>query len=285
MQSDFKSTWVFVSLSLISAIFNFLRRVTLQIRYSFWSRVVRALSCFHCCRRLHVYPWNTAHGRRLRADLAIQHMISEYSSLVLSQAFFIFYQFQNFEIATETLSLEFLKRIAIAFGIDFIFHCLSNCIEMYYYNFPIGRVWKKNTGNDTCWPIQFSCWLILHILTTISWPCFVHIFKNPCTSSRIVLFSNWRSAAREECLFVCCRVALECYDTYDTYIFRTLYILICPVNMLSLLYDHFYACLLCVNNLYVNNLTCNRLKLWKWWNTIRVTANNALYKLKCSVFP
>ncbi|XP_046857445.1 uncharacterized protein LOC124450827 [Xenia sp. Carnegie-2017] len=144
MQSDFKSTWVFVSLSLISAIFNFLRRVTLQIRYSFWSRVFRAFSCFHCCRRLHVFPWNTAHGRRLRADLAIQHMMSEYSSLVLSQAFFIFYQFQNFEIATETLSLEFLKRIAIAFGIDFIFHCLSNCIEMYYYNFPIGRVWRKN---------------------------------------------------------------------------------------------------------------------------------------------
>ena len=144
MQTNFKSIWIFIGLSLFSAVLNFLKKATKQIRFNMWKRLVSTLKKnSRCFQRLQVLPWNTAHARRLKADLEIQDILFEYNTLVLSQAFFIFYQLQNFDIATLPLLYELLKRIAIGVSIDFIFNCLSIFMQMYYYNIPIGRVWNK----------------------------------------------------------------------------------------------------------------------------------------------
>ncbi|XP_046857623.1 uncharacterized protein LOC124451037 [Xenia sp. Carnegie-2017] len=142
LQANFKSIWLFIGLSLFSAVLNFVKKATQQIRFNIWKRIIATLNNMHCFHRLRVLPWNTAHARRLRADLDIQDIIFEYSTLVFSQAYFIFY-LQSFEISMEPLLLEFLKRVAISFGIDFIFNCLSNQVQMYCYNVPISCVWRK----------------------------------------------------------------------------------------------------------------------------------------------
>ena len=143
MQTNFKSIWIFIGLSLFSAVLNFLKRATQQVRIKLWKRIISALNNFNCCRALQILPCNSAHSRRLNADLAIQDTLFEYNTLILSQTYFISYQLQNFNIATEALSYGFFKRIAIGVLIDLIFNCMSNYVQIYYYNIPIGRVWKK----------------------------------------------------------------------------------------------------------------------------------------------
>ncbi|XP_046857172.1 uncharacterized protein LOC124450585 [Xenia sp. Carnegie-2017] len=143
MQTNFKSIWLFLGLSLFSAVLNFSKKATQELRFKLWKRMISALNKLRCFKRLQVLPWNTARARRLKADLEIQDILFEYNTLVLSQAYFISYQLQSFNIATEPLLYEFLKRIVIGVLIDFIFNCLSNYVQMYYYNIPIGRVWKK----------------------------------------------------------------------------------------------------------------------------------------------
>ena len=143
MQTNFKSIWLFVGLSLFSAVINFLKKATQLIRFKMWKRIVSALNKLQCFQRLQVFPWNTAHARRFRADLEIQDILFEYNTLVLSQAYFISYQIQSFDVAFEPLLYKSLKRIVIGVLIDFIFNCMCNFVQMYYYNIPIGRVWKK----------------------------------------------------------------------------------------------------------------------------------------------
>ena len=44
-----------------------------------------------------------------------------------------------------SLLFESVKRIAIGMGIDLVFNCFSNFVQIHYYNIPVARVWKK------CW--------------------------------------------------------------------------------------------------------------------------------------
>ncbi|XP_046857634.1 uncharacterized protein LOC124451044 [Xenia sp. Carnegie-2017] len=143
MQSDFKSISLFIGLSLFSAVLNFLKKATQQICYNVWKRIITKLQGLGCFQRLQILPWNTAPARLLKADLEIQDILFEYNTLVLSQAYLIFYQLESFKIDVRPLLLEFVKRISIGLGIDFIFNCLSNFVQMHYFNIPIGRVWKK----------------------------------------------------------------------------------------------------------------------------------------------
>ncbi|XP_046858007.1 uncharacterized protein LOC124451435 [Xenia sp. Carnegie-2017] len=143
MQSDFQRIWLFVALSLSSAISGFFMKTTRQIRFNFWKRTISKLHSLGYFLRFRASTWNTAHARRLQADLEIQDMLFEYSTIVLSQAYFTFYHLQSFEIQTWPLILELLERIAIGLAIEFIFNCLSNHVQMYHYNIPIGRVWRR----------------------------------------------------------------------------------------------------------------------------------------------
>ena len=143
MQSDFQSIWLFVALSLSSSISGFFMKATRQIRFNFWKRTISKLHSLGYFLRVRALTWDTAHARRLQADLEIQDVLFEYSTIVLSQAYFTFYQLQSFEIQAGPLILEFLKRIAIGVSIEFIFNCLSNHVQMYHYNIPIGRVWRR----------------------------------------------------------------------------------------------------------------------------------------------
>ena len=143
MQADLQNIWLFIGLSLFSSVMNLLKKATHRVRMSLWKHIISLLRRTICCAKLSEIPYNTPHYRRLKADLDIQDMLFEYSTLVLSQAYFVLYHVESFEFSMSSFFFEALKRVAIGIGIDFLFNCLSNFVQIHYYNIPIARVWKK----------------------------------------------------------------------------------------------------------------------------------------------
>ena len=143
MQADFQNIWLFIGLSLFSSVMSFLKKATHRVRMALWKYIISLLRRTVCCARLSAMPYNTPHYRRLKADLDIQDMLFEYSTLVISQAYFVLYHVESFELSMSSFFFEALKRVAIGIGIDFLFNCLSNFVQIHYYNIPIARVWKK----------------------------------------------------------------------------------------------------------------------------------------------
>ena len=143
MQADFQNIWLFIGLSLFSGVMNFLKKATHRVRMTLWKYIISLLNRTVCCARLSEMPCNTPHYRRLKADLDIQDMLFEYSTLVISQAYFVLYHVESFELSMSSFVFASFKRVAIGIGIDFFFNCLSNFVQIHYYNLPINRVWKK----------------------------------------------------------------------------------------------------------------------------------------------
>ena len=143
MQADFQNIWLFIGLSLFSSVMNFLKKATHRVRMALWKYIISLLRRTVCCARLSEMPCNTPHYRRLKADLDIQDMLFEYSTLVISQAYFVLYHVESFELSMSSFFFEALKKVAIGMGIDFLFNCLSNFVQIHYYNIPIACVWKK----------------------------------------------------------------------------------------------------------------------------------------------
>ena len=143
MQADFKNIWLFIGLSLLSGVLKVLKKATYRIRMSLWRKFISLLKRTACCRRLEVISCNKPHDRRLKADLDIQDTLFDLGTLVLSQGYYLLYHVQNFDVAISSFVYDSLKKLAIAVGIDFVFNCLSNFVEIRCYNIPISRVWKK----------------------------------------------------------------------------------------------------------------------------------------------
>ena len=143
MQADFQNMWLFVGLSLFSGVMNFLKKATHRVRMALWRHIISLLRKTVCCAELREIPCNTPHYRRLKADLDIQDMLFEYGTLVIGQAYFVLYHTESFEVSISSFIFEAVKRVAIGVGIDFLFNCLSNFVQIHYYNIPIARVWKK----------------------------------------------------------------------------------------------------------------------------------------------
>ena len=143
MQANFQNIWLFIGLSLFSSVINFLKKATYRVRMSFWKYIISLLRRTVCCARLSEMPCNTPRYRRLKADLDIQDMLFEYSTLVIGQAYFVLYFVESFELSMSSFFFEALKRVVIGIGIDFLFNCFSNFVQIHYYNIPIARVWRK----------------------------------------------------------------------------------------------------------------------------------------------
>ena len=143
MQADVQNIWLFIGLSLFSGVMNFLKKATHRVRMAIWKYIISLLRQTVCCAKLSEMPSNTPHYRRLKADLDIQDMLLEYSALVISQAYFVLYHVESFELSMSSFFFEALKRVAIGITIDFLFNCLSNFVQIHYYNIAIARVWKK----------------------------------------------------------------------------------------------------------------------------------------------
>ena len=99
MQAGFQSMWLFIGLSLFSALMNFWGKATHRVRMALWKYIISLLRRTVCCAELREIPCNTPHYRRLKADLDIQEMLFEYGTLVIGQAYFVLYHTESFELS------------------------------------------------------------------------------------------------------------------------------------------------------------------------------------------
>ena len=143
MQSAFRDIRVFVGLSLLHGVSNVLSKATLNFRIKLWKFLIRRLNRMCCGSRLEVQPLNTPHIRRFNADLEIQNILFEYTTVILSQAYLASYFVISYDIPPWQIIKASIIRVAISLAIDFVFNLISVLIQIHCYNIPMQRVWVK----------------------------------------------------------------------------------------------------------------------------------------------
>ena len=143
MQSGFQDIWIFVGLSLLHGVSNVLSKATLNFRIKLWTFLIRCLNRICCGSRLKVQPLNSPRIRRLNADLEIQNILFEYTTVILSQAYLASYLVISYDVAPWQIIKTSLIRVAISLAIDFAFNIMSVFIQIHCYNIPMQRVWVK----------------------------------------------------------------------------------------------------------------------------------------------
>ena len=94
-------------------------------------------------RGMRLVPYCSPRNRRLEADLEIQDMLSQFSTLILSQVYMILYRFSTFDVALSEELNSIYPRVGIGLAIEFVFAWLSIFIQIWLYNIAIKTVWFK----------------------------------------------------------------------------------------------------------------------------------------------
>ena len=144
MQSDFQNIWLFISFSLLHGVSNVMSKLTLNIRIKMWKCFVACLNKTRCGSRLEVLSMDTPRIRRFNADLEIQNILFEYTTVILSQAYLVSYLVMNFEVDAWQVIRGSLIRICISTAMDFVFNVISVFIQVHVYDIPMRRVWFKH---------------------------------------------------------------------------------------------------------------------------------------------
>ena len=77
------------------------------------------------------------------ADMSIQMILGESTSLIAAVGFFRILNFVYSGQKALSAITEFFIRVSIAISIDFAFNSLSFWLQMSYMNVAIDRVWKR----------------------------------------------------------------------------------------------------------------------------------------------
>ena len=138
-----RGIWVFVVLSLLHGVSNVLSKATLNFRIKLWAFLMKCLNKMCCGSRLEVQPLNSPRIRRFNADLEIQNILIEYTTVILSQAYLASYFVMNYDVPPWQIIKVSIIRVAISLAIDFAFNMISVLIQMHCYYIPMQRVWVK----------------------------------------------------------------------------------------------------------------------------------------------
>ena len=130
-------------MSLLHGISNVLSKLTLNLRIKIWKCFVVCVNKTRCGSRLEVLSMDTPRIRRFNADLEIQNILFEYTTVILSQAYLVLYLVTNFEVDTWQVIRDSLIRICISMAMDFVFNVISVFIQVHVYDIPMRRVWFK----------------------------------------------------------------------------------------------------------------------------------------------
>jgi hypothetical protein len=143
MQSRFQNIWLFIGLSLLHGVSNVLSKATLKWRIQIWKFFIKFYNRSCCGPRLTVQPLNSPRIRRFNADLEIQNILFEYSSVILSQTYLACYFLMSFDVPPWQVIKNSLIRIAISLAIDFVFNIISIFIQIHYYDIPMQKISLK----------------------------------------------------------------------------------------------------------------------------------------------
>ena len=143
MQTDFQNIWLFIGLSLLHGVSNVLSKATLNFRINIWKCFISLTNKTRCGANLEVLPYDTPRIRRFNADLEIQNILFEYTTVILSQAYLVLYLVTNFIVDPWEIIKSSLARICISTAIDFVFNIISVFIQIHVYDIPMRRVWLE----------------------------------------------------------------------------------------------------------------------------------------------
>ena len=131
MQSGFQDIRVFVSLSVLHGVSNVLSKATLGFRIKLWTSLIRYFNRIWCGPRLEVQPLNSPRIRRFNADLEIQNILFEYTTVILSQVYLATFLIMSYEVPLWQIIKSSTIRVAIGLAIDFAFNVMSVLIQIH----------------------------------------------------------------------------------------------------------------------------------------------------------
>ena len=133
MQSGFQYIWLFVGLSLLHGASNILSKATLQLRIKIWKSFLTCFNKICCCPlRLELQDSDSPRIRRLNADLEIQNILFEYSTLIVGQMYLVGYLVLSYEVPLWFVIKDSLIKIAISLGIDFVSNIITVFIQIHF---------------------------------------------------------------------------------------------------------------------------------------------------------
>lgn len=144
MQAELTSLRLFILLSFAHGAIDLLERLTIVIRDYFWYFVYKKLKRDSGQIILRANQFRSPRSMRFVADMSIQMILCESTSLIAAVGFIQLYNFMyNRNDASSTSITQFFIRVSIAISIDFFFNSFSFWLQMSYLNIAVVRVWRK----------------------------------------------------------------------------------------------------------------------------------------------
>ena len=147
MQAELTSLELYILLSVVHGLVDLLERLTIVIRDYFWYYLSQKVLKREASEIVSARKFRTPRSMRFVADMSIQIILAESTSLITAVCFIQLYSFMynaNKPSFTDmSLVQGFFIRIVIALAIDFLFNSCSFWLQMSYLNVAVVRVWHK----------------------------------------------------------------------------------------------------------------------------------------------
>ena len=143
MQAELKTIKLYIILSFAHGAIDLLERLTIVIRDYVWYFIYKKLKRDKRETILKANQFRSPRSMRFVADMSIQMILGESTSLIAAVGVIQLYNFLYKGKDTSSEITEFFKRVSIALSIDFAFNSLSFWLQMSYMNVAVVRVWRK----------------------------------------------------------------------------------------------------------------------------------------------
>ena len=149
MQAELTSLGLFILLSFAHGAIDLLERLTIVIRDYAWYFIYKKLKRDSSETLLRANQFRSPRSMRLVADMSIQMILGESTSLVAAVGFIQLFNFMYNRSDASSASTnmvfitQFFIRVSIAISIDFVFNSFSIWLQMSYLNIAVVRVWRK----------------------------------------------------------------------------------------------------------------------------------------------
>ena len=134
--ADFTSIWHFIGICMLRGFLKVAGKATEKLRSKTWTYIFNA-------EALEDQQYNIHDHRRFMADMAIQDMLLDCTTTILSQAFVALWRTTHCEISFEDVLNKALVRIAVRLAIDFFFSCVHIFVLVRWYDIPVCIVWSR----------------------------------------------------------------------------------------------------------------------------------------------
>lgn len=166
MQAELTNFGLFVALGVGHAIIDVLERLTITMRDHAWEYLYRKLRGTLGRRPLQMGKFRTPRSMRLVADMSIQSILSESTSLVTAVGFIQIYKFMYSDTVPSFTDPRFIwsffGRCAAGLAIDAIFNTLSIWLQAMQLNVAVLRVWKKKWRSHLLLNLVFTVMTVLY---------------------------------------------------------------------------------------------------------------------------